>query len=70
MTTLSNLSPIYESEWQGYEWWEVTALGDECRTFARGKRRTPPPQDGYHYERKDGILDDEYKWERVYERNQ
>jgi len=61
------LEPIYESDWLAYEWTEITSLDDDNPVYVRGKRRMPPPVDGYHYERCDQIRDSEYKWQRVYE---
>lgn len=61
------LNPIYESEWYAYDWTEVSEISRSERMYIRGKKRTPPPVDGYHYERVDRLDEKEYRWERVYE---
>jgi hypothetical protein len=62
-----SLESIREDDWQHYEWTEVSEIGRAERMFIRGKRRTYPPSDGYHYERIDSPDDNEYRWERIYE---
>ena len=59
---------ILATEWEQYEWHEVTTWSDlskKQRVYLRGKKKTEPPQDGYQYMRCDKFADEEYKWERL-----
>lgn len=59
---------ITESEWNEYEWTEVTTVEDRkdrVRVFIRGVKYTRPPNDGYHYEEITAYGDTEQKWVRA-----
>lgn len=62
------LREITEQEWNEYEWIPVTGQLEQYENktvFLRGRKKTSPPQDGYHYEESTTLADAEQKWARA-----
>jgi hypothetical protein len=56
---------IKADEWRDFEWFDVTHLRSEKRTFARGEKSPPRPDDEFAYVLVRDPVTRERRWERV-----
>jgi hypothetical protein len=64
------IKPITEKEWCEYDWLELTGMVERLNgqvVCARGIKKVPPPNDGFHYIEITTYTDTEQKWARAVE---